>query len=54
MTTYTCWSCTRTVNPDDEPSPGEPNTCADCTLRRDREEQITRDWYADDPEVIAS
>ena len=37
---YTCWSCTRTVNPDDEPSPGEPNTCPDCTLRRDREEQV--------------
>ena len=40
VTTYTCWSCTRTVDPDDEPSPGEPNTCPDCTHQTDREEQV--------------
>lgn len=30
MTTYTCRGCERTVDPDLEPSPGEPTYCPDC------------------------
>lgn len=35
--TYTCRSCRRDVDPDLEPSPGEPVRCADCMADLDRE-----------------
>lgn len=30
MTEYICRACTRVVDPDEEPSPGEPLRCSDC------------------------
>lgn len=30
MSDYVCRSCERVVDPDQEPSPGEPVRCADC------------------------
>lgn len=54
MGEYRCHGCDRLVDRDLEPSPGEPFLCGDCWMHREREEQITRDWYADDdPEAVA-
>jgi hypothetical protein len=41
MDDYEC-RCGRTVDPDLEPSPGEPELCADCWWQREREEQYAR------------
>lgn len=48
MSDYHCLGCERPVNADLEPSPREPIYCADCALRREREERIERDWFDDD------
>lgn len=45
---YQCLGCTCEVDPDTEPSPGEPNWCPDCTLRHEREQDIRDEWFADD------
>lgn len=44
--TYTCTGCQRTVDPDLEPSPGEPRHCADChnDAERDFAAWIARGW----------
>lgn len=36
---YICRSCLRVVDPDLEPSPGEPRRCPDCEYVREREER---------------
>lgn len=37
---YVCASCRRTIDPDLEPSPGEPTRCQDCTYDLEREDRI--------------
>lgn len=37
MTAYECRSCDLVIDPDLEPSPGEPRWCADCDFMRARE-----------------
>lgn len=49
MGEYEC-RCGRLVDPDLEPSPGEPELCADCSLQREREEHYSR---TDDREAAA-
>lgn len=41
---YHCIGCDRYVNADVEPSPREPIYCADCALRREREEWLDREY----------
>lgn len=43
MTEYVCRSCHRVVDPDDEPSPGEPRHCPDCHTHNERDDQIMRE-----------